>query len=158
MGLWHWANWNFLIFGILHGLAYSCEVLTKKTRMKLSENIPRQLYNSISLILTFSFINLTFIFFRANNISDAFFIVKNILRIDLWQFKFNLPLGTTELIIVLFSIFIMEFVHLLQRKSSVRQLINGKPIWFRWACYYAIVFLIILSSKYDAQPFVYFQF
>ena len=79
MGLWHGANWNFLFFGVLHGLALSYEIVTSKWRKKLAQILPSQIYATLTLILTFAFINFTYIVFRANTIADAFYIVSHLL-------------------------------------------------------------------------------
>ena len=63
-GIWHGANWTFILWGGLHGLA---SVLTR-CMGKIVSKIPRP----IGWLFTFAFINLTWVLFRADSISQAF--------------------------------------------------------------------------------------
>ncbi len=67
-GLWHGANETFLIWGLLHGLA---QVLTRHW-MGFFDRLPR----AVSWLMTFLFLNLTWILFRANSVEDACTILQ----------------------------------------------------------------------------------
>jgi D-alanyl-lipoteichoic acid acyltransferase DltB (MBOAT superfamily) len=158
VGLWHGAAWTFVIFGLLHGLALGAEVLTKKTRLRLTKRIPRGIYSSLCLVSTFSFVNFTLIFFRANTISDAFYIVRQLF----FNFSFSrfeiVGLNRFELTIAVFSILIMELVQWMQKRENIWQRITGSPRRFRWPAYYALIFSIILLGEFNQTAFIYFQF
>jgi alginate O-acetyltransferase complex protein AlgI len=178
MGLWHGANWNFLFFGILHGLALSYEIVTRKGRKKIAEVIPRQIYNALSLILTFAFINFTYIFFRANTISDAFYIIAHLFT-GVGNFfthltTYAISLNIVEIKKTIQSIFynqspwpvfsalgligFLEAIHFVQRYGSIRQILSMKPTWFRWCVYYAVAIALLFLGKFNTQEFIYFQF
>ena len=178
MGLWHGANWNFLFFGVLHGLALSYEIVTNKTRKRLAKFIPSQIYATLTLILTFAFINFTYIFFRANTISDAFYIVSHLFT-GVGNFFTHLTTYTVSLNIVgiketiqaifynqspwsIFSVVVLigflEAIHFIQRYGSIRQMLAKKPTWFRWCVYYAFAIGLLALGKFNAQEFIYFQF
>jgi D-alanyl-lipoteichoic acid acyltransferase DltB (MBOAT superfamily) len=70
-GLWHGADWAFVIYGLLHGFAITYEMLTKKIRKKLSKKIPAPLYTGASILITFVVVSIIWIFFRAGNIHKA---------------------------------------------------------------------------------------
>lgn len=67
-GIWHGAGWTFIMWGLLHGLAVVIHFLWKKVKI----NIP----NSLALFLTFSFVNITWVFFRARSFGDAFSLLQ----------------------------------------------------------------------------------
>lgn len=178
VGLWHGANWNFLFFGILHGVALSYENLTTKTRKIFSEKIPSNVYNSFCLIFTFSFLNFTFIFFRANSISDAFYIVTHLFA-GLGDFLIQLttntillnPIGIKETVKSVFfdqplrEVFLavvlvgfLEGVHFIQRYGSIRQMLSKRPIWLRWGVYYIYLLALLALGEFNEQEFIYFQF
>jgi len=71
-GLWHGAGWTFIIYGSMHGLALVYEVLTKKQRKKAANRINPFIYNNLSTFLTFSFVVISWIFFRSATIHQAF--------------------------------------------------------------------------------------
>ena len=77
-GLWHGANWTFVIFGVLHGIALVYEMYTKKIRKKISKKIPSYIYDNLSIGVTFIVLTFIWIFFRATSIESAFIIIKHI--------------------------------------------------------------------------------
>lgn len=157
-GLWHGANWTFVIWGLLHGIMLSLEVVTKKGRKKLKKIVPKILYDNISMLFTFTFVCFTYIFFRANTVSDAFLIIRNIGHFSLTDQSIVIPqMDKFELFIAFLSIAILESVHLIQGKVQIRQFISQKGILFRWPIYIAFVSYILFFRTSGAQ-FIYFQF
>lgn len=73
-GLWHGSSWMFVIFGGLHGFGLVINHCWKKMKIKL--NI------IVSWFITFNFINITFIFFRANNWDDAVKVLYGMFSIN----------------------------------------------------------------------------
>lgn len=67
-GLWHGAGWPFIFWGFLHGVALCVHRYWKQTKIKINP--------IIGWIITFNFINIAWIFFRANNFSDAIRIIN----------------------------------------------------------------------------------
>ncbi len=73
-GLWHGANWTFLLWGILHGLF---SVITRKFRSFFD-----RLHPAASWLITFVFLNATWILFRANTVADAIRFLHKLLLLD----------------------------------------------------------------------------
>jgi len=157
-GLWHGAYWTFIIWGLLHGLMLSLEVITKKGRKKLRKIVPKILYDNISMLLTFSFVCFTYIFFRANTVSDAFLIIKNIGSFSFTDQSIIIPqMNKIELVIAFLSIAFLESVQLIQGKVQLRQFIYKRGSMFRWTLYVVFVSYILFFRTSGAQ-FIYFQF
>ena len=93
-GVWHGANYTFIIWGILHGIAMVIEKINK-------EKI-EHLHPALRWIVTFMFINVTWILFRANSLSDAVILIKQIL-----DFNFT-PLSAE--MCASFGCFLLQFV------------------------------------------------
>ena len=74
-GIWHGANWTFILWGVIHGLF---SVVTRHF-----DRFFRKLPPAVSWLLTFGFINAAWLFFRADTIHDALRIGKRIVRFDL---------------------------------------------------------------------------
>lgn len=70
-GLWHGAAWTFLIFGVLHGLGIVVNHLWRKTKMPLSP--------ILSWFITFNFVNITFVFFRATSWDSALKVLSGMI-------------------------------------------------------------------------------
>ncbi|MTI68992.1 MAG: MBOAT family protein [Firmicutes bacterium] len=172
-GLWHGANWTFVIWGGLHGLYQIISINTKNVRNYMVkflnfDKIPL-IYNFYRRLVTFSLINFAWIFFRANNFNDAKYVVNN-LFVGLnnifnlqWMKDSISSLGFSkfQLVIAVALIGFMETIHILQGNKSITDMISSKPIIVRWAIYYTIIFGIIILGVYgyeEKSQFIYFQF
>ena len=71
-GIWHGANWTFVIWGAMHGLFLIFEVLLKKLT-----NLTKLSF--LNWLITIGLVLITWIFFRANSIHDAIFILEKVL-------------------------------------------------------------------------------
>ena len=69
-GLWHGASWNFILWGALHGIF--------SVTTKLFNKFFEKLHPALNWMITFLFVNVTWVLFRANTISDAFAVIKKI--------------------------------------------------------------------------------
>lgn len=81
-GLWHGFNWTFIVWGGLHGFYLIIGTIKKKTcdnvyaLLKLGEQ--SKLKHCIKILITFVLVDFAWIFFRAKNIFDSIYIIKNI--------------------------------------------------------------------------------
>jgi len=73
-GLWHGASWMFVIFGGLHGLALVVNNYWKKTKIKMNK--------ILAWFITFNFVNITMIFLRAEEWSDAIKVLSSMFSLD----------------------------------------------------------------------------
>jgi len=161
-GLWHGANWTFLVWGGLHGTYMIFSIWTSDLRARLRNwsgiaRTPR-LLTALRVIMTFHLCALAWIAFRAHTVSDFFLIVRRILNLTSWHAPHDLGLGGTELLIAVSSIFCLEAVHELQEGRSLRAFIAGKPAWIRWPAYAGAIVVLCLFGKFRSQSFIYFQF
>ncbi len=168
-GFWHGANWTFLIWGGLHGFYLIFAIITKDIEKKIIQTIKLDkvptLLKYLRVFITFCLVCFSWIFFRANSVFDAFYIIShlfsgwnNILSSAGLETILSLGLDSYEFVIAVLSIIFMESVHLIQRHYSVRKMLSNKPIYLRWSIYYAMIFGIILFGKFNEQQFIYFQF
>ncbi len=73
IGIWHGANWNFVLLGILQGVAINYEFFTKKTRLEVGSKIPVWLNLFISRLMTLVFICFSHVLFFSRDIKQAFY-------------------------------------------------------------------------------------
>lgn len=169
-GLWHGSNWTYIIWGGIHGLYQLIGLTTLKTRNSIKKFL--HLENSyamsvLSIVITFLLVSFALIFFRANTISDAFFIIKNLFaNFTSWtdkQYLYDVITGMGcnlyELKIIVFSIFILMVSEIISGKKSVFAYWERKPYIFRLA-FYVLIGTVILTMGvyYNAGEFIYFQF
>jgi D-alanyl-lipoteichoic acid acyltransferase DltB (MBOAT superfamily) len=162
-GMWHGANWTFLVWGALHGLYLLVSIWTERFREGLSGllriNRSTQIQKFVKAAVTFHLVLFAWIFFRANSLSDAFFIIGNLLSgFDLSLQGYDLGLSNAGLALSVISITLMEIVELCQRRRPLGTLLIDRPLWLRWSVYYFAVFWIILFGVFNNNAFIYFQF
>ena len=160
LGLWHGANWTYIIFGGFHGIVLTIEFFTRKQRKKLRKKIPVLLNNLVGVLYTFSFFTFTLIFFRATNISQAFYVVKHsITGFNSSMYKIvhhllpNLSISTLtfQLVFLILSIFLMESFSF----SKISDWIKTRPIFIRWSVYFIVTLLICIFGIYKNKEFIY---
>jgi D-alanyl-lipoteichoic acid acyltransferase DltB (MBOAT superfamily) len=183
-GLWHGAAWTFIIWGALHGIWQILEklILSHKRRggrprppASSKPNLSSQNFglrskpsiitnsslliaNFISWLITFAFVCITWIFFRAGSLSDAHYIFTQIFTN--WNFEWlYLFADNNNLLILALSIIAMEIAQKwLARLKTQNRTFQSLPAATRWFCYYSLLFAIFLFAEYGSQEFIYFQF
>lgn len=164
-GLWHGAQWTYVIWGFLNGLFY---LITTKIRIPRFLSNRKQLqpfYVLLAIFFTFNLFALTLIFFRANNVADAFQLLSQLVHIG--QSSVSLGTGseidfgnlTVSALIFIPLIALMSVELLQERGISIGRLVSQQPSWMRWAVYYAVVMIIVMFGAYTEETmFIYFQF
>ena len=169
-GLWHGANWTFVMWGALHGVYLVLSQITQSIREGMSQLLHLERFPTIQsylrILITFHLVLFSWIFFRANSISDAFLILQNMLYIDfttlnLSQLGINVApgIGRSELIIVTLAIIFLLLVHIIEEiGSSFRLVLSNQIIFTRWLIYLFLILAIMNFGVPQEIPFVYFQF
>lgn len=169
-GLWHGANWTFIIWGALNGFYQVFGIWSsdfrKNVKNKIGLSSLENLDSILQVITTFSLTCFAWIFFRANNVSDAFYISGNLLSgIDNWnQLSYiketilSLGLGYKNFIVAIVAIVLMELIHIQQKNTKFKDVMTNKPFVLRWGVYYLMVLVIIFFGYFGESQFIYFQF
>lgn len=169
-GLWHGANWTFIIWGMLHGIYQIIGDITYKTRNGILTNLKLKntlISNIGSTITTFLLVSFAWIFFRANTISDAFYISKHLFSdVNMWfnrTYIYNCFLSMNinfyEFRALLLCILILFIADIISKDTDIHILLNKKSLIFRYVFYYILLFLVMtLGVYYNAGKFIYFQF
>lgn len=169
-GLWHGANWTFLVWGLLHGVFQVISLMSEPYLNKVSDKVGLQ-KESFSLKLlnvfsTFLLVSFAWIFFRANSINDAFYVVNNLFvfnpEVLFTDALYNLGMDAAELRLSVYTILLVLLVHYLQRNRRLREEVQHLWLPIRWSLYTAAIVAILIfgiyGSAYDASQFLYFQF
>ncbi|MBI5942747.1 MAG: MBOAT family protein [Chloroflexi bacterium] len=166
-GLWHGANWTFVIWGALHGVYRVAEIYIQKLWGAVPERIqlipPLWILQIFQRIFVLMLVCFAWVFFRSPSLESALFVTGKILT-D-WSYSSiseigNTLLGNDEFFITLFFILIMEVVHYFQERGSLRILLAKKHFSVRWALYVGVLVCIIVFGQIYQKPteFVYFKF
>lgn len=160
-GLWHGANWSFVVWGGLNGVYQIVSIATRRVRASVREfiRVPAAVATTFSMGVTFHLILLTWVFFRATSLRDAVVVFTRVggslgaLPGLLWA-----RIGTGDLWPLLTLVAGLWTVELLQEKAPVRERIAAFPTPVRWAVAYALIFALLIFGNWQLQSFVYMQF
>lgn len=169
-GLWHGANWTFLVWGALHALYMLGGRFLRPARTRVVTAIKLDrlplLHAAAQWATTFALVCFAWIFFRANTLSDALYIVTHLHQgwgilltpHELPHALFSIGLTSHELLFIIATITILESVHYAMGKGSVLLWIVDRPIYIRWAFYCALLWCILLFGVFQHKEFIYFTF
>jgi D-alanyl-lipoteichoic acid acyltransferase DltB (MBOAT superfamily) len=162
-GLWHGANWNFVIWGGLHGIYLVGSILTENIRSNFVKIIGLakfpKVHSFVKIFITFHLVAFGWIFFRTDSVSDAWYIISHIFSgAQVTVIKLCMGLSQAEFIIAVLSIIFMESVHFMQERVRIRQFFSERSIFFRYPVYIIILAVILLFGVFEETDFIYFQF
>lgn len=160
-GLWHGANWTFIVWGLLHAFYLVIAFLTKNIRKKIlrKAGLEKSIISSIfKTSFTFSLITLAWVFFKSESISAGYYFVSNIFSGFSLVTVMKIFSSRYELIVVLSLLILLELIHFVQKKYGILNFINSRPAWQRWGFYYFFIFIILIFGRFDSATFIYANF
>ncbi len=166
-GLWHGANWTFVIWGVLHGVILMLENATHHFQRRLADrlfpNKASRLNQGIQVAITMCMVSFSWIFFRANSISDAFTIIRNMCCINIDGFGLKQAgidvVGIPQFIFLLSMIVLLFSVEMWERRGWIQEQTGDLPLTIRWAVYTIACWSVLISAVFGVkQEFIYFQF
>lgn len=156
-GFWHGANWTFIVWGAYNALLFLPLILLKKNRKYTGAIADGKLLPNFKeffqIGVTFLFVVIGWVFFRADNMTVAIDYLSKIFNISL----FSLP-DLNEVTGLLFSIIIMIVVEWIQRnKKHGLEMFQLQNQYVRWSVYFSLILLIFIFGG-KSETFIYFQF
>ncbi len=150
-GLWHGANWTFVIWGALNGVY---QVFYKMLVLKTDNNavVGHRAKILLNIGLTFVLVCFSRIFFRADSLDDAVMIIKRI-----FSFEGSIFFGEmSSLVFSLFAIFTLLVKDYIDERNIGFALSTTSG--YQYSLYTAMVVTILLIGVFDGSQFIYFQF
>ena len=155
-GLWHGANWTFVLWGGLHGLLLLLEGLPKKLRLHKERqpifNFQFSIFNYLKVPLVFLLVTLLWAVFRAPSFYQ--------LKLLLFAMKDNIGMGEIPTVDVRTIVFLLLFIImdvLLRNTRFDRWCIRQSPV-VRWAVCFLLALCTVAFASVETFPFIYFQF
>ena len=172
-GLWHGANWTYVLWGAVHGLYVVVGTITSPLRKKLrsffgqGKNPVSNLFFAIlGAGISCGLVCYAFVLFRANSIKDAIYVYRHFFW-DFWQWTnpqylyetfLSMGLGLYEWVLMAVAILVLFGGELIAGKNP-RKRLRRLPMPVRGALYAGMLtFLLIAGVYYNAGAFIYFQF
>ena len=163
-GIWHGANWTYVVWGILHGIYRVVEEV-------IHDKIPGALKKCPQIFLqfiTFVFVDFAWLFFRANSLSDAVNMIGRMFTEFQLSEMLNRELAISfgmeieEILVLVIGLCALLVFDHFKHRISFGTSIMKKPAVLRWGIIYACIFGLLIFGYYgpgfDAAQFIYFQF
>jgi D-alanyl-lipoteichoic acid acyltransferase DltB (MBOAT superfamily) len=166
-GLWHGANWTFIIWGALHGFYMVASLATAKIRHRFGNRLQHDQLRGLSILLTYGLVTFAWIFFRAKNSATAVYIATHLFtgipellqKIAAHQTILEyLDVSKSDLVISVLLIALLEAVHYFQSKQNISSYFLQRPAYVRWSVYYGYILAILFLGVFGDLQFIYFQF
>lgn len=165
-GIWHGANWTFVLWGGLHGLAQIFEsIFPFRSEKKMLILIHR--------FIIFLFVSFAWIFFRANSVRDICDILKKMtiavtpLNMDNWE-KFvtgidfvtfnNVVTHNVINALTILGVIVLFCSQFIIKDDCIDHYLNKRPRFYRLSINTIIILLILFCGVFDNTQFIYFQF
>ena len=153
-GLWHGAAWKFIFWGAMHGLGLAVHKACKPILDKIPDNF---FVKFLSWALTFVYVSLLWVFFRAADFEQSVLIVKNIfVDFDINHFP-QFWSARTVWCVMMITLTVCHFVP--QKWADMLRYAYIRSYWVvRLVIFLAVVQLVIEFMSEEVAPFIYFQF
>ena len=156
-GLWHGANWTFVVWGLLNALYFIPLLLLKRNRRHQETVASGRVFPTVgeffSMAVTFGLTIVAWIFFRAENLNHAFSYLSGMISPTLFSLPSVRP--ATPIFLVFMFLLIEWFGR--EHPYAIAKLGAGLPRFLRWGMYCCFVMAIIRWGC-QQQQFIYFQF
>jgi alginate O-acetyltransferase complex protein AlgI len=158
-GLWHGANWTFIIWGALNGFYLVFAIVTANLRKNINhllliDRLPG-LQNFLQITITFGLACFAWVYFRAGSWHQSSDILYKI-------FTFQGPLFIGPPAFLIYSISGIVFLMLVETKIEYFQesisFFHHPKVWVRNLSYTILIMMILLIGVFDGGQFIYFQF
>ena len=150
-GIWHGANWTFIVWGCMHGLF---QIVEKSLGWQKYEG-GNWMVKAIRICTTFLIVNIAWVFFRMPNIGDAFTIIgKMFTSIDIPSLS---DMGPAGMITVTMGLLIFAFKEVKDEFFRLRFAFLNRRV-LRWIAYVSLFCMILLFGVLDGGQFIYVSF
>jgi alginate O-acetyltransferase complex protein AlgI len=159
-GLWHGAALTFILYGVLHAIGLTAEYFLTPFRTKIKNALPSLFYKYVSIAITFHFFLFTLIIFKADSLSEAFYIIESFTKLNISQFGLYL-FGDykIEFLLSFAFVFVLLAMEYWQSKTDNYLSFHLKlPSFIRWSAYALVILIVVYFGVIKSNEFVYAQF
>lgn len=162
VGIWHGAAWNFVVWGAFHGILMAMERLSSKlfgNRIRLPI--------LLKIAYTYSMVSFSWIFFRANNFTDAVYVIehgvvglKSYINFNyLWATLNQLFITNKIEMLITFGLFLTAIcIEVISNRTSLGQIIKKQPAVIRYIIYVFLILTIVHLRNANIKEFIYVRF
>lgn len=162
-GLWHGASWTFVLWGGIHGI---CQII--ENRIKEATGLTREKEKTLTkpvkillTLLTFCIVSYAWMFFRANSISEAFYIVRSMFTdLSISGAMEQMTMSGRSVVKTTLAIILLIIFDLFNERKDMLMQLSRLKAPLKWVIYIvsAIVAIALKVNNQFAQEFIYFKF
>lgn len=162
-GLWHGASWTFVLWGGIHGI---CQII--ENRIKEATGLTREKEKTLTkpvkillTLLTFCIVSYAWMFFRANSISEAFYIVRSMFTdLSISGAMEQMTMSGRSVVKTTLAIILLIIFDLFNERKDMLMQLSRLKTPLKWVIYIvsAIVVIALKVNNQFAQEFIYFKF
>ena len=155
-GIWHGANWTFIVWGLLHGVLQCIEkLLGIDPKGRFAQSAVLRVLKPVRILITFSLVTLLWILFRMPTIASASAVVTKIFTLEGSGLFVSTKTDMAFIFLAVAIVFVKEFC---EEYVPKLQLFNSRHTLVRWCSYVAVIVLIMLCGVFDSSQFIYVKF
>ncbi len=156
-GLWHGASWNFVVWGLFHGIALALHKAWMTVTGRQKGEVSNGWRRVGGVFLTFQFVCFCWIFFRNVHFSDSMDMLEQIFTNFQPQLFGQLVEGYWRVFVLMLLGFLLHFAPR-SWEAKCQNAVVGMPLAGKVLLVLAIIYLVIQVKSSEVQPFIYFQF
>jgi D-alanyl-lipoteichoic acid acyltransferase DltB (MBOAT superfamily) len=162
-GIWHGAEWGYVVWGLLHGCYLAFSVLYQPFRKKAQAWIgltDGPILKVWQTAVTFNLVCFSFIFFRAPSLPDAWHVITHASFGNVSQVaSLLIQRGFSELFITVVMLLALLMTGAFRNfADELVMRVQSSHIAWRWTCYYLVLLVIMTVGIFDDQSFIYYRF
>lgn len=162
VGLWHGANWTYIIFGLIHGSYIAIGTATVSLREKITQVIKiknlGKTHDYIQMLMVFFLACFSFVFFRSNTVTQAVYILKEIFtNFSIKQINVLDTTGFATILCAILSLLIIEATITTKKQTEELYKLTNNTI-FSAAITASLIVVILAFGSVESVGFIYFQF
>ena len=159
-GLWHGANWTFVIWGALHGFFLVAAIVLKEKIFDPSNLVKSKKVNAfLNIFITFHLVVLGWIFFRINSVGAAFPFIGDILNFSTYSLEnLNLFKYPVDFTISFVSLLVLLWLEFSEEKFNIFSKLKASNSFIKLGLAATTISVILVLGKFGSRSFIYFQF
>ncbi len=152
-GLWHGANWRFVLWGAYHGAFLAVERL-----FKIPEKVEKnRIIHFFAIIVTYHLFLFSMIFFRSQSYNDAFAMINQILFFFNPEVFMQWVSGYPTIVVLMIIGYVTHYTPT-KFDNKIKDLLAASPMWVQALILAIAIWIVAQFKSTDIQPFIYFQF
>lgn len=151
-GIWHGANWTFIVWGCMHGICQIVEKIIGQQKCNYGT-----FGKGVKIIITFLLVNFAWIFFRMPTLEEACRVIARIFDPTL-PMKLFLP-SNSDILFTVIGITMLILKDFFDEYHPNRLILfDNKKTYIRWGAYIYVFIMIMLMGVFGADQFIYVNF